>query len=152
MRIPVLRSSLEQAADRFDHRRPIAYRALADEPYRGIPEHPLALLAVAPVGAERHHDDRRPAERSGEVNERGAYRHDAVERTHQRGSLVVHVYLSLPVVHGDAMARGEIADFVVDLGVLQADEVDAVKAQQRQQLLQRQRAPRLARMADAALP
>jgi len=67
-------------------------------------------------------------------------------------SLVVDVDRSLPVVHGDAVARGEIADFAVDVGVLQADEVHAVKAQQRQQLLQRQRAPRPARMADAALP
>src|SRR5437773_7413674 len=125
MRIPVLRSSLEQAADRSDHWRPVADRALADEPHRGIPGHPLAMRAVAPIGAERHHDDRRPAERSGEVNERRAYGHDAVERADQRCSLIVDVDCSLPVVHGYAMTRGEIADFIVDLGVLQADEVHA---------------------------
>jgi len=72
------------------------------------------------------------------VNERRADRHDAVERAHERRGLVVDIDRSLPVVHGDAMARGESADFVVDLGVLQADEVHARDAQQRQQLLERQ--------------
>src|ERR1700694_3759695 len=131
MRIPALRSSLEQAADRFDHRGPIADRALADQPYRGIPQHSLALGTVAPVGAERHHDDRRPAERSGEVNERRAYRHDAVERANQSCSLVVVVDRFLPVVHGYSMARGEIPDLVTDFGVLPADEVDNATARQR---------------------
>src|SRR3979409_2376210 len=121
MRIPAPRSSLEQAADRFDHRRPVADRALADEPYRGIPEHPLALRAIAPVGAEGHHDDRRPAERSAEVNERRAYGHDAVERADQRRGLVVDIDRSLPVVHGYAMARGEIAEVADDGGALKAE-------------------------------
>src|SRR5882762_8397019 len=79
--------------------------------------------------------------RSGEMNERGTYAHHAVERADQRRGLVVDVDRSLPVVHGDAMARGESADFVVDVGVLQADEVDAVKAQRRQRLPRRRRAP-----------
>ncbi|TMH95742.1 MAG: hypothetical protein E6H47_00310 [Betaproteobacteria bacterium] len=86
------------------------------------------------------------------MDERGANGHHAVERTNQRCRFVVIVDGVLPVVDRDAVARRELPDLVAHRRVLQADELQAGKAQQWQQLLEAQRAPRPARMADAALP
>ena len=58
----------------------------------------------------------------------------------------------VPVVHLHAVARFQRAHFLTHVGVLQVDELDPGQAQDRQQLLQRERAPLAAGESHAALP
>ncbi len=87
------------------------------------------------------------------MHERGADADHEVERADQRGRLVVIVNRLGPVLDLDAVANPQCVDLVAGIaGVLQANEMRAGHAQQRQQLLERKRTQLAPRPAHAAGP
>jgi hypothetical protein len=148
------RGALRQCdADAGEDVIPIAELALAKQPQRRVPRAVLAFGEPAPVGRERHHHPARPAERAGEMHDRGVDRDHQVEMRQRRRGVGEGLQVRREIDHFAARVRARQADEVGRaLADLQRVETRARNVEQRREALDRDRAAAVARMLRIARP